>query len=107
MTHRVIKWPYGTQVSEEELRRQMLSEGLHPYTWSNGPNFQYSAHTHSYTKVLYVVRGAITFHLPDSGEDIALHPGDRLDLPARTPHAATVGPEGVVCLEAAVREPQS
>jgi hypothetical protein len=27
--------------------------------------------------------------------------GDRLDLPAGTPHAATVGPNGVTCWEAA------
>jgi hypothetical protein len=33
-----------------------------------------------------------------------MKPGDRLDLPARTLHAATVGPEGVTCLEAARRD---
>ncbi|MDQ7030941.1 MAG: hypothetical protein Q9O62_14800 [Ardenticatenia bacterium] len=47
-----------------------------------------------------MVRGSITFHLPESGEDLTLGPGDRLDLPAGIRHAATVGPEGVVCLEA-------
>jgi hypothetical protein len=29
--------------------------------------------------------------------------GDRLDLPPDTEHAATVGPDGVTCLEAAKR----
>jgi hypothetical protein len=51
-----------------------------------------------------VVRGTITFHLPDGNEDIAMEAGDRLDLPPRVVHAATVGPEGVTCLEATKRE---
>jgi mannose-6-phosphate isomerase class I len=37
-----------------------------------------------------------------SGEDIVLRPGQRLDIPAGTRHAATVGPAGVECMEAAV-----
>lgn len=104
MTYRFKKWTWGPDVREEELRAMMRSEGLSPYVWSNGPNYLYSAHTHSYTKVLYVVRGTITFHLPDGDEDIAMEAGDRLDLPPRLVHAATVGPEGVTCLEATKRE---
>jgi hypothetical protein len=38
------------------------------------------------------------FHT-DEG-DIALSAGDRLDLPAGTPHAATVGASGCACVEA-------
>ena len=37
---------------------------------------------------------------PWPGGGIEMKPGDRLDLPARTPHRAVVGPEGVVCWEA-------
>lgn len=40
------------------------------------------------------------FHLP--GGDITLRPGDRLDVPPGTEHAATVGPEGVECVEASM-----
>ena len=102
-TYQFTKWTWGDNVREDELRAQMRAEGLAPYAWRNGPNFLYSAHTHSYTKVLYVVSGSITFHLPDTEEDIVMEPGDRLELPSRTLHAATVGPEGVVCLESAKR----
>lgn len=104
MPHTLQRWTYGPDVREAELRAQMRAEGLSPYTWSNGPSFVYGAHTHSYTKVLYVVRGSITFHLPATDEDILMQSGDRLDLPARVVHAATVGPEGVTCLEATKRE---
>ncbi|HEV2058831.1 MAG TPA: hypothetical protein VGR11_05700 [Solirubrobacteraceae bacterium] len=33
--------------------------------------------------------------------DISLEPGDRLEVDPRTEHAATVGDDGVLCLEAA------
>lgn len=75
------------------------AEDLEPHSWSNGPGDRYAPHTHSYHKVLFCVLGSITFHIPDG--DIELEPGDRLDLPPHTEHAATVGPEGVTCLEAA------
>jgi hypothetical protein len=50
--------------------------------------------------VLVAASGSITFHLVDIGLDVRLNTGERLDLPAGTSHAATVGPAGVTCLEA-------
>ena len=73
-------------------------EGLSPYTWSNGPHDQYSAHEHSYLKVLYCLEGGIVFNV--EGEDVELRPGDRLELEPGTTHSADVGPDGVVCMEA-------
>jgi quercetin dioxygenase-like cupin family protein len=78
----------------------MIDEGLSPYSWSNGPHDVYSAHSHSYDKVIYVVQGSITFNLPELDQRLTLKAGDRLDLPANIVHAAIVGPQGVVCLEA-------
>ena len=78
----------------------MADEGLRPYAWSNGPHDMYSAHTHSYNKVIYVVQGSITFGLPELAQQLTLNAGDRLDLPAGTVHDAMVGAQGVVCLEA-------
>jgi quercetin dioxygenase-like cupin family protein len=48
--------------------------------------------------VLFCLAGSITFHT-DEG-DVELTAGDRLDLPAGTPHAATVGRNGCACIEA-------
>lgn len=84
---------------EQTARELFSAEALVPTAWSNGPGDRYSTHTHDYDKVLICVAGSITFHTPDG--DVALEAGDRLDLPAGTPHAATVGPGGVDCLEAA------
>lgn len=62
--------------------------------------FRYPANSHSYDKVIYFVKGSITFGLPELGERLYLEPGDRMQLPAGLLHDAVVGDEGVVCLEA-------
>jgi quercetin dioxygenase-like cupin family protein len=77
----------------------LREEGLSPHTWSNGAGYVYAEHEHPYHKVLFCVDGSITFHTLDG--DVELLPGDRLDLPPGTPHAATVGASGVTCMEAA------
>ena len=96
----ITPWSSPESVTEEVLRQSLAAENLDPYTWSNGPGDSYSAHSHSYNKVIYVVRGSITFGLPAENRTIALNPGDRLDLPAGVVHEAIVGADGVVCLEA-------
>lgn len=84
--------------TEEAIVSRMRDEGLRPQGWSNGPGDTYGRHDHTYEKVLYCVRGEITFHT-DEG-DLQLGPGDRMVLPPHTSHAATVGPDGVRCTEA-------
>jgi quercetin dioxygenase-like cupin family protein len=78
----------------------MRAEGLRSHTWQNGPGDVYPPHRHGYDKVLFCTRGSIRFDLPEEGRSVELRPGDRLDLLAGTAHAAIVGPDGVVCLEA-------
>ena len=96
----VIRWPNEQPPDESMLRRILADEDLHPYMWSNGPGDVYGAHSHSYHKVIYVVRGSITFGLPDSGDEVTLNAGDRLELPTAVAHNAVVGNQGVACLEA-------
>jgi quercetin dioxygenase-like cupin family protein len=97
---KVIRWSEKTAPDEAMLRSILADEDLHPYMWSNSPGDVYGAHDHSYHKVIYVVRGSITFGLPDAGDKLTLNSGDRLELPAGVRHDAVVGPEGVACLEA-------
>jgi quercetin dioxygenase-like cupin family protein len=96
----VVKWPDEKTPDEPALRNILDAEGLHPYQWSNRPGDVYGAHSHTFHKVIYVVSGSITFGLPDIGDQVVLHPGDRLNLPAGVRHNAVVGKNGVVCLEA-------
>ncbi len=86
--------PHGRGVLQ-----RLKGEGLTPHVWSNQPFHRYGWHEHAYPKVLYCVRGSIVFHSRDG--EFRLKPGDRLDIDAGTEHAATVGPDGVECAEAA------
>ena len=69
-----------------------------PRAWGNAPGDRYGEHAHDFHKVLFCLDGSITFHLADG--DVELSAGDRLDLPPGTEHSATVGPDGVECIEA-------
>ncbi len=97
---RVTRWKQAKMRSEEQLRALMQQENLRPYAWSNGPGDEYPPHSHSYNKVIYVAAGSIVWELLTTGEQIEMHPGDRLELPHDVVHAAHVGPQGVTCLEA-------
>jgi quercetin dioxygenase-like cupin family protein len=77
------------------------AEHLTPRRWSDGPHGVFAPHSHAYHKVLYCLRGSITFRITATGDEIALAPGDRLDIEPGTEHAATVGANGVECIEAA------
>lgn len=99
MELRVTPWIESVPPTESALRDLLTREGLDFYAWSNGAYDIYPPHTHPYDKVIYVVRGSITFQLIELGQWHKLNAGDRLDLPAGIVHAAEVGAEGVVCLE--------
>jgi uncharacterized protein YjlB len=84
--------------SRREVESALRAEGLSPSAWGNGGDFSYGRHGHEHHKVLVCVSGSIVFHT-DAG-DVALTPGDRMELPAGVQHGATVGPDGVECVEA-------
>lgn len=100
MKTQLIPWTRDVPPTQEIIQQILDAEGLTYYAWSNAPGDIYAAHVHPFDKVLYVVRGSISFELPDSGRSVKMSAGDRLELPANTWHGAIVGPEGVLCLEA-------
>jgi len=54
----VIRWA-DKQLPDEGLLRSILAnEDLNPYVWSNRPGDLYGAHSNSYQKVIYVIRGS-------------------------------------------------
>lgn len=92
--------PAAAAPAGEDLDRRLRDEtGGTPRWWSNDAGDRYGWHDHPYHKVLYCAEGSIVFHLHDG--DVELSPGDRLDIEPLTAHAATVGPDGVSCVEAA------
>ncbi len=89
----------GGAPARAQLQEDLEREGLAPHAWGNGPGDRYGWHRHEYDKTLYCLSGSIVFHTRTDG-DLELRPGDRLDVDPGTQHAATVGGEGVECVEA-------
>ena len=85
----------GIAAATERLR----AAGVEPWSWTNGPGDRYAAHDHATTKLLICAAGSITFHVGDARLPAELRAGDGFVLPARTVHAAVVGPDGCTCLE--------
>ena len=88
----------GAPGTVDEAESALRAEKLEPRPWSNGPGAEYGWHRHPAPKILYCVRGGIVFHTRRG--DVQLSAGDRLVLDAGVDHAATVGPQGVLCVEA-------
>jgi len=70
--------------------------------WSAGPGEVFAHHEHQARKLLIVLEGSIAFTI--GAELVEMTSGDLLDLPARTPHRAIVGRQGVTCVETFVVE---
>ncbi|HEX9713762.1 MAG TPA: AraC family ligand binding domain-containing protein [Actinomycetota bacterium] len=93
----MTKTPGEGPVARADLDARIRCEGFSPRWWSNDPGDRYGRHAHAYRKVLFCAEGSIVFHTRDG--DIELLAGDRLDVAPETQHAATVGPDGVTCVE--------
>ena len=91
----------GANADPKQIDAHVRVEARDVYGWSNGPGDRYEQHAHAYNKLLYCTQGSIDFVLGD-GRTLTLRPGDRMVLPAGTPHTARVGPEGCVCVEGKV-----
>ncbi len=94
-----VKRNDGPAHSPDKTVAGMRNEGLQTRRWSNAPGDTYDWHEHEYHKVLYCLSGSIVFHTRTDG-DLELGPGDRLEIEPGTAHAATVGDDGVECVEA-------
>ena len=94
-----LAWSGGQAPSTATVAARLRAEGVEPYAWSNGPGDRYAVHEHGYTKLLMCAAGSITFLVGPDASPVGLSPGEGFVLPARTPHAAVVGPGGCTCLE--------
>lgn len=93
---RLTRWNKETAPSLEALRGALTEEGLVVSEWTDPAGTVYPVHTRDYAEVRVIVRGSLRVGLPETGEEFILGPGDRLDLPANSPHWADVGAQGPV-----------
>ena len=96
---RRLAWRDADPPTATSVARRLRLEGVDASTWSNGPGDRYATHEHAYEKVLMCAAGSITFLVGDHATPVELRAGEGFVLPAGTPHAAVVGPDGVTCLE--------
>lgn len=89
-------------VEERTLREELEDRGYEVSRYVYPPGTEFPEHTHDVDKIDAVVSGR--FRVALEGEEVVLGPGDRVTVPAGTPHTAeVVGGEPVVSLDAARR----
>ncbi len=90
---------------ESEIRQILEEEGcFNIFRWSDAASTSYSEHTHPHEEVRWVVSGVL--EIREGKRRLRLHPGDRLESSANTPHSAYV-PEDVVYICASRRPKES
>ena len=87
---------YGTVAFRDDAIAQLRAEGLDVTEWQDEPGATYDEHTHPHREVRVVLEGSMTLIV--GGEPHPLTRGDRFDLEPMQPHAATIGPDGVIYL---------
>ncbi len=76
------------------IRNLVADEGLRCYTWSDAPGKYYPEHTHNEDEMRGIVQGSLVVGI--DGKEIKLKAGDRIELPAGTPHWAQVSEDGPI-----------
>lgn len=96
----IVRWAKPKKPSLEELKTILAREGLESELYSDPPRVKYGRHKHEFDDFVVVVTGKIKIWT--DMHQWVLSPGDRIDIPANTPHAAEVlGRKGVEYLSAA------
>jgi quercetin dioxygenase-like cupin family protein len=91
-----VPWEEPAPATEDDLRARLTAEGFSAFRWTDAPGAHYEPHSHEADESLWVLAGEMTFEV--DGRKYRLGPGDRLQLPSGTLHAATAGPEGATYL---------
>jgi len=80
-------------MEEKDLAEQLILEGYcHLYVWEDGPNREYTEHTHRAESAHIILKGEMSMTM--NGETKTYHTGERCNLPAGIMHSARTGPEG-------------
>ena len=82
----ITRWSGEHAPLQSNLVDALKAEGLVAYVEDSEPSCRFEAHQHPNDEVLVVVSGELTFGVGD--KEWVLKAGDRLDLPAETPHWA-------------------
>jgi quercetin dioxygenase-like cupin family protein len=78
----------GNIPSEGEAEAKLHKEGYESFRWHDVPGASYPNHRHSNDECIWVLKGEMTFKIVD--QMYQLKAGDRIYLPAKTPHEVAV-----------------
>lgn len=82
-----------------EIKRELRDQGYSLYVHSHPPGMCFPEHKHPHVTLHVILSGKMSVVM--DGSEITLGPGERLEIPANTPHTAEVmGDSGVVCIDA-------
>jgi len=84
MPFRYLTWNKPRLPTEEELKKQLLKEGIKPYLEVMERDEVSEIHQHNFDEVRVLVSGKVEFCA--EGRCIFLKPGDRVDLPRNAAH---------------------
>ncbi len=94
---KILRWEKLSPLTQEEAEARLHQEGYQSFCWYDVPGVIYPKHKHTDDECIWVLRGVIQFAIQD--ENYVMESGDRIYLPANTPHTATVPPsQGVTFL---------
>ena len=85
---KIVRWESDRAPDAGALERNLREKGLHPSRQSDRAGAYYPEHSHPHAEIRWMVRGRL--RLGVGGKVTVLGPGDRLELPAHTPHWAEV-----------------
>jgi mannose-6-phosphate isomerase-like protein (cupin superfamily) len=85
---RVVKWEKDSLITQEEAEARLQLEGYHSFCWYDVPGSSYPKHRHSYDECIWILKGEIHFIIEEM--TFILKRGDRIYLPAKTPHIVQV-----------------
>jgi quercetin dioxygenase-like cupin family protein len=101
---KVIRWKKDKGQPNLDMIRGLVANevGLsRPYTWSDAPGKFYPEHIHNEDELRWIVQGSLTVGV--NGKEIKLKAGDRIELPAGTPHWAKVAEDAPIIYICATR----
>jgi quercetin dioxygenase-like cupin family protein len=83
---RIVRGSDG--LTQDEAEAKLHREGYEAYRWYDVPGATYPSHHHTQDECVWVLKGEIHFEI--AGQRFELRAGDRLYLPAGSPHTARV-----------------
>lgn len=84
----ILRWEKSVSITQEEAEARLHQEGYQSFCWYDVPGAAYPRHKHSYDECLWILKGEMNFKSQE--EILLLKSGDRIYLPANTPHTVTI-----------------